>query len=106
MRLGLICQQQQGFPPSLSSSNLQQELQNNQQFSSNEQAGNSQFLSWNTQNGAQASGSSAPDIKPSILQSNNLSSLMDMKSNGSKDNHEEVEVMSTDSSSSSSSDSQ
>lgn len=108
MRQGLICQQQSGFPASLSNSNLQQELQSNQQFASAEQTGSSQFLSWTAQSG-QASGSSVPDIKPSILQANNvnnLSSLMDMKSNGSKDNHEEVEVMSTDSSSSSSSDSQ
>jgi mediator of RNA polymerase II transcription subunit 4 len=43
------------------------------------------------------------DIK---LGSNSFSNIMDVKANGSKDNLEDVEVMSTDSSSSSSSDSQ
>jgi len=106
MRLGLICQQQSGGFPSLNPN--QQEHQSS--FSSElERAGSSQFLSsWN------ASGSQTPDIKPMNLGMssginvvNNLgsSSLMDMKSNG-KDNLEEIEVMSTDSSSSSSSDSQ
>lgn len=104
MRLGLICQQQSGFP------SLSQSLQENQQFASTdnqlERAGSSQFLPWSSQ---QATGSQTPDVKPTLSMGmnnvNSLGSLLDMKSNG-KDNLEEIEVMSTDSSSSSSSDSQ
>lgn len=101
MRQGLLCQQ--------SGLSLNPPEQPQQQFatagdgqSSFDKPSGSHFM-WQ-----QAGGSSTPDIKPSINlpMSHNMGSLMELKSNGNKDNLEDVEVMSTDSSSSSSSDSQ
>lgn len=96
MRQGLLCQQS-GFP-------LPEQQQQFASSADGQQYGDkpagSQFL-WQSQ---QSASSTTPDIKPSI--SLQMGNLMELKSNGNKDNLEDVEVMSTDSSSSSSSDSQ
>lgn len=104
MRQGLLCQQS-GFPLNLPEQHQQQQFASAgdaQSYGDKPTGSGSQFL-WQ-----QAASSSTPDIKPSISlqQMGHSMGLMELKSNGNKDNLEDVEVMSTDSSSSSSSDSQ